>query len=119
MNRTTFTILGLITLALLSWGLHEALVVAPTEQTMGNIQRIFYYHFPSGMTAFILFFVNLIASIAYLARRNTPGGGKAADAVAVATAEVGVVYCTVLLVTGPLWAKPVGDPDEINRGSFM
>ena len=33
MNRTTFTILGLITLALLSWGLHEALVVAPTEQT--------------------------------------------------------------------------------------
>ena len=52
MNRTTFTILGLITLGLLSWGLHQALVVAPTEQTMGNIQRIFYYHFPSAMTAF-------------------------------------------------------------------
>jgi len=107
MNRTTFTILGLVTLALLSWGLQEALVVAPTEQTMGNIQRIFYYHFPSGMTAFLLFFVNLIASIAYLIRRNTPSRGKRADAIAVATAEVGVVYCTVLLVTGPLWAKPV------------
>jgi heme exporter protein C len=107
MNRTTFTILGLITLGLLSWGLHEALVVAPTEQTMGNIQRIFYYHFPSAMTAFILFFVNFIASIVYLLRRNAPGGAKGADGIAVSAAEVGLVYCTIVLVTGPLWAKPV------------
>ena len=107
MNRTTFTILGLITLGLLSWGLHEALVVAPTEQTMGNIQRIFYYHFPSAMTAFILFLVNFIASIVYLVKRNAPGGAMGADAVAVSTAEVGLVYCTVVLVTGPLWARPV------------
>jgi heme exporter protein C len=107
MNRTTFTILGLITLGLLSWGLHEALVVAPTEQTMGNIQRIFYYHFPSAMTAFILFFVNFLASIVYLVKRNAPGGAQGADAIAVSTAEVGLVYCTIVLVTGPLWAKPV------------
>src|SRR5438552_18860255 len=107
MNRTTFTILGLITLGLLLLGLLQALVAAPTEQTMGNIQRIFYYHFPSAMTAFILFFANFIASIVYLVRRNDPGGANGADAIAVTTAEVGLVYCTIVLVTGPLWARPV------------
>lgn len=107
MNRITFTILGLVTLGLLSWGMYEALVAAPTEQTMGNIQRIFYYHFPSAMTAFILFFINFLASIVYLVKRDAPGGAKGADAIAVSTAEVGLVYCTVVLVTGPLWARPV------------
>ncbi len=105
MNRNTFIVLTLIALGLLSWGLYEALVAAPTEATMGNVQRIFYYHFPSAMTAFLMFFINLIASIWYLARRKSPGGARAADAVAVTAAEVGVVFCSVVLVTGPLWAK--------------
>jgi len=77
-------------------------VVAPTEQTMGPVQRIFYYHVPSAWTAFCLFGVNLIASIWYLVRRNLK-----ADALALASAEVGVVFCTVVLVTGPIWARPV------------
>ncbi len=105
MNRKIFTVLALITLGLLSWGVYEALVAAPTEATMGDVQRIFYYHFPSAMTAFLLFFINLIASIVYLAGRNSPGGAMAADAIAVSSAEVGVVFCSVVLVTGPLWAK--------------
>ncbi len=97
-----FKILALITLALLSYGLYQALVVAPTEATMGDVQRIFYYHLPSAMLAFTLFFLNFIASIMYLAKRDLR-----TDAFAVATAEVGVVFCTVVLVTGPLWARPV------------
>lgn len=100
--KRLFPFLAIITLALLSYGLYCALVLAPTEQTMGDVQRIFYYHVPSAWVAFLLFFANFIASIKYLVGRK-PG----TDAFALATAEVGVVFCTVVLVTGPIWAKPV------------
>ncbi|HEY1801102.1 MAG TPA: cytochrome c biogenesis protein CcsA [Terriglobales bacterium] len=154
-------IFGAITTALLGFALYEALIGAPTEQTMGNVQRIFYYHVSSAWTAFILFFLNFVASVLYLVRKNDSQGlkdrlanwvvialgiitciaayliklpdgierssvastGIAAvciyflvrkyfpedrgDALAVTTAEVGVVFCTVVLVTGPLWARPV------------
>lgn len=100
--KATTTILALIALALLTWALHMALVTAPTEATMGNVQRIFYYHVPSAWTAFLAFLANFAASIVYLVNRS-----RRADAFAVSTAEVGVVFCTVVLVTGPLWARPV------------
>src|SRR4051812_48741571 len=97
-----FPILAIVTALLLSFALYEALIVAPTEQTMGDIQRIFYYHVPSAWTAFLLFFVNFVASVIYLVRRD-----EKSDAWALASAEVGVVFCTIVLITGPLWAKPV------------
>ncbi len=97
-----FVMFALAAFALLTWGLYEAMVGAPTEQTMGEVQRIFYYHVPSGWTAFLCFFANFIASIIFLARK-----GPRADAIAVSTAEVGVVFCSVVLVTGPIWARPV------------
>jgi len=46
-----------------------ALFVAPTERTMGLIQRIFYFHMPFGITAFVAFFISFFASIAYLRTR--------------------------------------------------
>src|SRR5256714_2603658 len=101
MNRA-FPILGILTAILLSYALYMALVVAPTEQTMGDIQRIFYYHVPSAWTAMILFLANFVASVVYLIKRSPK-----ADAWALAFAEVGVVFCSIVLVTGPLWAKPV------------
>jgi len=91
-----------VTVALLGYGYYQGMHAAPTEQTMGHIQRIFYYHVPSAWTSFIFFFINFIASIWYLAKRNLK-----ADALALASAEMGVVFCTIVLVTGPLWAKPV------------
>src|SRR5258706_8469429 len=100
--KRAFPILGVLTAVLLSYALYEALVAAPTEQTMGDVQRIFYYHVPSAWTAFALFLINFAASILYLVRRN-----PAADIVALVSAEVGVVFCTVVLVTGPIWARPV------------
>src|ERR1700681_4529274 len=100
--KRAFPILGVLTAVLLSYALYEALVVAPTEQTMGDVQRIFYYHVPSAWTAFTLFLINFVASILYLVRRN-----PAADIVALVSAEVGVVFCAVVLVTGPIWARPV------------
>ncbi len=100
--KRVFPILAVLTAVLLSYALYEALVAAPTEQTMGDVQRIFYYHVPSAWTAFILFFINFFASVVYLIRRS-----RKADIVALVTAEVGVVFCTVVLVTGPIWARPV------------
>src|SRR5437879_10048811 len=97
-----FSILAIVTALLLSFALYEALIAAPTERTMGDVQRIFYYHVPSAWTAFLLFFINFVASVAYLVRRSPKP-----DAIGVVTAEVGVVFCTVVLVTGPLWARPV------------
>ena len=154
-----FPILAITTALLLSFALYEALIAAPTEQTMGNVQRIFYYHVPSAWTAFLLFFVNFLASVQYLVRRAkvpaqqiatwvviliviaaciagfvaplpvgiTAGAvatsavtilasyfligkyfsGDKLDVLALTTAEVGVVFCTVVLVTGPIWARPV------------
>jgi heme exporter protein C len=100
--KRAFPILAVLTGVLLSYAMYQALVVAPTEQTMGDVQRIFYYHVPSAWTAFILFAINFVASIVYLIRRNAK-----ADMLALVTAEVGVVFCTVNLVTGPIWARPV------------
>lgn len=96
------TILAIVTALLLSYALYGALIGAPTERTMGDVQRIFYYHVPSAWTAFLLFLINFVASIIYLIRRSTK-----ADILALVSAEVGVVFCTVVLVTGPIWARPV------------
>lgn len=157
--KRAFPILAVVTALLLSFALYEALIGAPTERTMGDVQRIFYYHVPSAWTAFLLFLINFIASIQYLVRprgfadrlakwvavlvglaacvagfaiRPFPYGirGSAVatsgiaitvlyflirkyfseegtDILALVAAEVGVVFCTVVLVTGPIWARPV------------
>jgi heme exporter protein C len=97
-----FTILAVVTALLLSFALYEALIAAPTERTMGDVQRIFYYHVPSAWTAFLLFLINFVASVVFLIRRDS-----SSDILALVSAEVGVVFCTVVLVTGPIWARPV------------
>src|SRR3974390_2129207 len=92
----------ILTLALLGFSTYQALMVAPTEQTMGEVQRIFYYHVPSAWVAGLCFAVNFLASVVYLWKRSLN-----ADALAAASAEVGVVFCTIVLITGPIWARPV------------
>jgi heme exporter protein C len=87
---------------LLGVAVYCALFVAPTEATMGLIQRIFYFHVPFGWTAFVAFFISFISSIAYL-RNRAPKW----DWLAVSSAEVGIPFVTVLLITGPIWAHPV------------
>ena len=73
---------------------------------MGNVQRIFYYHVPTSMLSLIWPYVNFIASICYLAwRRRDPLRALAADAVAIAAAEVAVVYSSISLATGMLWGR--------------
>jgi heme exporter protein C len=75
---------------------------APTEQMQGIVQKIFYFHVPSAITMFLAFFLVCVASIMYL-WKNSDGW----DAIALSAAEIGVVFCTLVLITGPLWARPI------------
>jgi len=93
---------ALAVFALLGFACCAALFIAPDEATMHAIQRIFYFHVPSAWTAFVAFLITFIANIAYLVTRKPKW-----DWLGVSSAEVGLAFCTVVLVTGPIWAKPV------------
>ena len=95
-----------VTLALMVWGFYQAVYVAPLDAMQGEISRIFYYHVPTAMLFFLFFAISLVGSIGYLAyKRSRADWAQAADALALAGAEVGVVYCTVVLLTGPIWGR--------------
>jgi heme exporter protein C len=80
--------------------LYQIFVVAPVEKQMGIVQKIFYFHVPSAYAMYLGFGVSAIASAVYLAKRDDRW-----DALAVAGAEVGSLFCVVVLVTGPLWGR--------------
>ncbi len=106
------------TLALLGEAFYQAMYLAPTEATMGDIQRIFYYHFPSAMLTFLFFFISLVASIAYLAlRHRDPLRAMHADALALAAAEMGVVFCTAVLIGTAVGATGVGHLVDVGRAA--
>lgn len=75
---------------------------APVERTMGIIQKVFYFHVASAWIGFFAFFVVFAAGIGYLRTRR-----DSYDRLAVASAEIGTLFTTLVLVTGPLWARPV------------
>jgi len=82
--------------------LYGAFLYAPTEKTMGTIQRIFYFHATAGMMGLFAFLFVFAGSVAFLATRNLRW-----DRLAEASAEAGLVFNSIVLVTGPIWAKPV------------
>jgi heme exporter protein C len=92
----------LVVVAAVFWAIRGAFLVAPKERVMGNVQRIFYFHVPFAAGSFLGFFVVLVGSLAYLATRD-----RKWDLLAESAAELGVLYCTVVLVTGPIWARPI------------
>ena len=161
--KKAFPILAVLTAFFLAYAFYQAMFVAPTDALQGDVYRIIYYHVPSAWTAFLLFFINFIASVQYLASAK-PSSARAAkwiviavgvigavvpflpqvqqwlqtigmypssaattalmfpavyflvgkyfrgqdiDVLAVTAAEVGVVFCTIVLITGPIWARPV------------
>ena len=77
-------------------------VYAPTEKAQGIVQRIFYFHVSSAMTMFVAFFVVFIASIIFLWKH-----GEWWDQAALGAAELGVLFCTLVLITGPIWGRPI------------
>ncbi len=93
---------------ILVYGARLALFVAPTEATMGNVQRIFYWHVPVDFGALLFPYVNLAGSVWLLAIRNrSQTQALMADALALAAAELTLLYTSLGLITGMLWARPV------------
>jgi heme exporter protein C len=106
MKRTLIGVYAAITVALMIYGYIQAVYLAPNDAMQGEIFRIIYYHVPSAAVAFVFFAVSLAGSIAYLAfRHGSPQSAQVGDAWALAGAEVGVVFCTVVLITGPIWGR--------------
>jgi heme exporter protein C len=106
MKKIAVGLYALIVAALMIWGFYQAMYVAPDDAMQGYVFRIIYYHVPSASVAFLFFAVSLIGSIGYLSfRRSYPDRGQIYDAWALAGAEVGVVFCTVVLITGPIWGR--------------
>ena len=94
--------LFVISAALMALTLYLVFFWVPTELNLGVSQRIFYFHVPLGWLGMVSIVVVAIASILHLITRNEKW-----DCLAYATAELGVIFATLIIVTGTIWAKPV------------
>lgn len=94
--------LGLATLIFIVVGLYMAFLYAQTEVNMGLVYRIFFFHLGSVAAGFVAITVVAIAGIAYL-RTNS----RQWDRVAGASAEIGVVFCIIAIISGSIWARPI------------
>jgi len=90
---------GATSVALLA-SLYVIFFVAPVELQMGIVQKIFYFHVPSAYAMYVGYAICAVCSAVYLIKRK-----EAWDAWAVASAEVGTLFCMIVLITGPLWAR--------------
>ena len=95
-------ILLFATLIIMFVNLWTIIYLAPMISDQEWAQRIFYYHVPLAWNAFLGYFGVMIFSITYLISRNTKW-----DVLAQAAAEVGTIFCLLILITGPIWAKPI------------
>lgn len=82
--------------------LYAVFIYVPPEQKMGIIQKIFYFHVPSAWISFLAFGVVFVASLLYLWKQE-----ERYDQLAHASGEIGLVFCTLVLITGPIWGRPV------------
>ncbi len=82
--------------------LHAIFRTVPTEGKMGVVQRIFYFHVPSAFAGFLGVGLCALFSALYLWKRD-----RRLDLLAHASAEIGVMFFTIVLLTGPIWARPV------------
>jgi len=87
-------------IALMVAALYMVFVYVPTDKNTGVVQRIFYFHVPLAWIGFLAFFVVFICSILYLTKRAIKW-----DTIASASAEVGVIFTSLVLITGTVWAK--------------
>ena len=92
----------LLGLGLMAGAVVRALYFTPVEINQGAAQKIFYVHVPSAWVAFLAFGVVGICSVLYLILRDAR-----LDRLAASSAEVGVVFTTGVLLTGPIWARPI------------
>ncbi len=100
-SRITFYILTLSLIILIPLSIGIIFYYAPIEKVLGFSQKIFYFHVPLAWNGLLGFMIVFGASIAYLRTED-----KKYDIVARAAAEIGVIFTSLVLITGPIWAKP-------------
>lgn len=91
-----------LSFVLLISSLYLIFFYVPTEKTMGIVQRIFYFHVPVAWVALLSFIIVFVSSIRYLWKREIKW-----DIIASSSAEIGIVFTTLMLITGSIWAKPI------------
>ena len=99
-SSMTQKVLGFATIIALVIGLYLVFFYAPVENVMGWVQKIFFVHVPIAWIGFFAFFVTFVFSIMFLVTRK-----RIYDTYAYVSAEIGVVFITLVLITGMIWAK--------------
>lgn len=100
LKRGRSVVLGALTLIVMMANLYLIFIWVPEEKTLGAVQKIFYFHVGTAWVAFFAFFIVFVYSILYLKTQNNKW-----DRIAAASAEIGTIFTTVVLITGPIWAK--------------
>jgi heme exporter protein C len=95
-------ILLIASAVLMMASLYMVFIYVPTDKDIGIIQRIFYFHVPLAWIAFFAFFLVFLGSIQFLRKRE-----KRWDILASSSAEIGIIFTTLVLITGSIWARPI------------
>ena len=82
--------------------IYLALIYTPSHETMGDTQRIFYFHVASAWISYLAFAVTFVGSLLFLKSKSLKW-----DMIAYSSAEIGIVFCTLAIITGSLWARPI------------
>ncbi len=96
------SVLPPVSLIAMTAALFMVFIYVPTDEFQGIVQRIFYFHVPAAIVTFVAIGVVALGSIMFLWR-----GSEAWDRLAHSAAEVGLTFCTIVLTTGPIWARPI------------
>ncbi|MFN3491964.1 MAG: cytochrome c biogenesis protein [Anaerolineales bacterium] len=95
------TILDALSIIAIGVATYFALVLAPTELVMGEVQRVFYFHLGTGWVALLGFVIASIAGILYLTTKN-----MAWDRFGLAAVEVSAMFFLITIILGSIWARP-------------
>ena len=101
-GRSVDLVLGALTGVTMLVAIYMVFMYVPTDSVQGIVQRIFYFHVPLAIMTFVAFGTVAVASLLFLWR-----GTRTWDRLAHSSAEVGMLFCTLVLITGPIWARPV------------
>jgi heme exporter protein C len=98
---TALKVLDILSIILLAISAYLALVYAPTERVMGDVQRVFYFHIGTAWTALMGFILAAVFSVIYLVTKDLKW-----DRFQVAAIEVSMVFFLITIVLGSIWARP-------------
>ncbi len=99
---TALRLLDIVSLLLLAVATYLALVYAPTEKVMGEVQRVFYFHVATAWVGLLGFVAAGVSGVAYLKTQNLKW-----DLVEQAAVEISLVFFFLAIVLGSIWARPI------------